>query len=116
QAFYNGIREAGQLTTIVTMGAPWFIARLQPGWESFLIGYDASPATVTAIADAIFGMSDITGKLPINISETYSRGSGLEVRRLFPQIGSPLAVGLDRKSLDDIDTIIERAIVDKAFP
>ena len=62
----------------VAMRTPYDLARY-PGSATHLCAYSIVPASVGAVADALFGQSPIGGRLPVDIPGLYPRGHGLEV-------------------------------------
>jgi beta-N-acetylhexosaminidase len=70
--------ETGTPTVTVAMRTPYDLAEY-PGSQSHLCAYSIVPASVGAVADALFGQMPIGGRLPVDIPGLYARGHGLEV-------------------------------------
>ena len=55
-------------------------------------------------------------QLPINMPGVYAFGDGVQYPQTVLAHGSPAEVGFDPKALSLVDTVIESAIQDSAFP
>jgi beta-N-acetylhexosaminidase len=64
-------------TILVSLGNPYLISQLPDVW-SYLIAWRATSVAEQAVARALAGTTPITGRLPISIPPTYSRGWGLQ--------------------------------------
>ena len=67
-------------TVTVAMRTPYDLADY-PGAATHLCSYAIVPASVGALADALFGRAPIKGHLPVDIHGLYPRGHGMEVER-----------------------------------
>jgi len=76
----DAILDSGTPTVTVAMRTPYDLADY-PRAATHLCTYAIVPASVGAIADAIFGRSPIGGRLPVDIPGLYPRGHGMEVQR-----------------------------------
>ncbi len=65
-----------QPTLLVSFGSPYLLDQA-PSVQGFLLAWAARPINEQAVAAAIAGRADISGKLPISISPTLPRGTGL---------------------------------------
>jgi beta-N-acetylhexosaminidase len=72
-----GATALARPTVLVSLGNPYLIANL-PEVGSYLIGWRANSVTEQAVARALAGLTDITGRLPISIPPDYPRGWGLQ--------------------------------------
>jgi beta-N-acetylhexosaminidase len=72
-----GATARARPTILVSLGNPYLITNL-PEVGSYLIGWRANSVTEQAVARALAGLTDITGRLPISIPPNYSRGWGLQ--------------------------------------
>ena len=52
-----------------------------PMAATHLCSYSIVPASVGAVADALFGRAPISGRLPVDIPGLYPRGHGMEVKQ-----------------------------------
>ena len=74
----EAVLEAGTPTATVAMRTPYDLADY-PASATHLCAYSIVPASVGAVADALFGREPISGRLPVDIPGLYPRGHGLEV-------------------------------------
>lgn len=65
-----------QPTVLVSLGSPYLLTQV-PHAGSYLLGWSASTIAETAIARALLGQADFTGKLPISLPPFYAVGGGL---------------------------------------
>jgi beta-N-acetylhexosaminidase len=74
----EAVLETGVPTATVAMRTPYDLADY-PRSATHLCAYSIVPASVGAVADALFGQAPIGGRLPVDIPGLYPRGHGLEV-------------------------------------
>jgi len=74
----EAVLETGTPTVTVAMRTPYDLADY-PRSATHLCSYSIVPASVDAVADAVFGRAPIGGRLPVEIPGLYPRGHGLEV-------------------------------------
>jgi len=65
-----------QRTVLVSLGSPYLISQT-PHVRSYLLGWSANVVTEWAVASALSGRSDITGRLPISLPNKFPLGYGL---------------------------------------
>ncbi len=75
----EAILETGTPAVTVAMRTPYDLADY-PASGTHLCSYSIVPASVVAVADALFGHAPIGGRLPVDIPGLYPRGHGMEVR------------------------------------
>jgi beta-N-acetylhexosaminidase len=63
-------------TIAVSFGSPYVIREL-PQLKTYLCAYGIQPVMQTAVVQAIFGETPITGKLPVTIPGLHQRGEGI---------------------------------------
>ncbi len=72
--------SANKPTVLASLGSPYLMNQL-PGYEgAYLIAWSAVTATERAVADALTGRIEITGRLPIRLGPEYPRGHGHIIR------------------------------------
>ncbi len=101
---------------LVHFGSPYALKYFD-SLETVLVAYQEDEDIQDAAAQALFGVTEINGKLPVTASEVYQVGLGL----YSPSIGvlgyaRPEYVQLSADSLMAIDTIISEMIEEKAAP
>ena len=74
----EAIIDSGTPTVTVAMRTPYDLAAY-PRSATHLCSYAIVPASVGAVADALFGHAPIGGRLPADIPGLYPRGHGMEV-------------------------------------
>jgi len=106
---------------LISFGNP-YILRQFPEIDAYFACYGRETVMQSAVIKAIFGESDISGKLPISISEEFPSGTGVEIKKsrsitgdlLWPS--TPFSAGLSPHLPDTLRNIMETAISDTAFP
>lgn len=107
---------ATQKKVVLTLfGSPYALTYFED-IPNILVAYDEDELTQELAADALFGVNDIRGKLPVSVgnfklkSGVYTHGIG----RLG--YATPEEVGMSSDSLKEIDKIVEEMIKRKAAP
>ena len=62
----------------VSYGNPYILGAF-PQLKTYLVAYGDMPSLQKASARAIFGLQDITGRLPITLPGLYPRGTGIQL-------------------------------------
>jgi beta-N-acetylhexosaminidase len=82
----SGARALGALLAVkkpivgITFGNPYLLGNF-PGLRTYVVAYGDMSSLQQAVARALFGEIDITGKLPISLPGLYPRGTGIQIRR-----------------------------------
>jgi beta-N-acetylhexosaminidase len=76
----DAVLETSTPTVTVAMRTPYDLAEY-PRSATHLCSYSIVPASVAAVADALFGQAPISGRLPVDIPGLYPRGHGMEVSK-----------------------------------
>jgi beta-glucosidase-like glycosyl hydrolase len=64
----------------LSFGNPYLAAEL-PGLTTYIAAYGDQPVMQSAVASALFGEAEISGRLPVTISGVAERGSGITRRK-----------------------------------
>jgi beta-N-acetylhexosaminidase len=90
QALSVGIPEPGAraLSSLITAKTPIigisfgnpYLLQSFPALRSYVVAYGDMPSLQQAVARALVGEIDITGKLPISLPGLYPRGTGIQVK------------------------------------
>jgi beta-N-acetylhexosaminidase len=64
----------------VSFGNPYILGAF-PNLKTYLVAYGDMSGLQRAAARSIFGMQDITGRLPISLPGLYPRGTGIQLLR-----------------------------------
>jgi beta-N-acetylhexosaminidase len=115
KAFVADLAKSGRPTIAVVFGNPYIAGDLT-GIQGILCAYSDAEVLVESSVEALFGEIDIGGKLPVRIPGAFPFGTGLALQagRLRPE--TPAAAGFDPARLQGVDSVIEEAIRDSAFP
>jgi beta-N-acetylhexosaminidase len=91
QASSVGIPDAGAraLSALIAAKAPVvgisfgnpYLLQSFPGLRTYVVAYGDMPSLQQAVARALMGEIDITGKLPISLPGLYPRGTGIQIKR-----------------------------------
>ena len=76
----KAVLATGTPTATVAMRTPYDLADY-PESATHVCSYAIVPASVGAVADALFGKAPLSGHLPVDIPGLYARGHGMEVQR-----------------------------------
>ena len=81
--------------------------------DSYLLTYGYGDLSIKAVGNALFGRSDISGRLPINLNQEYARGFGIDRDKRVSEFKKKVN---SKYNLESAISIIHRAIDDKIFP
>ena len=65
----------------ISFGNPYLLKDF-PGLRTYLVAYGDMPSLQHAVARALLGEIDVTGKLPISLPGLYPRGTGIQVKKV----------------------------------
>jgi beta-glucosidase-like glycosyl hydrolase/CubicO group peptidase (beta-lactamase class C family) len=102
-------------SALIAFGNPYIVQDL-PDTEVQLMAWSAHSSQVRNTVPALFGGSEISGRLPINIPGMYSIDDGLHLPQTTIRHDEPEVAGLSPDSLSNIDDIMNEAIFDSTFP
>lgn len=98
-------------------GSPYGLANYNLSkCSAVIVGYQDNDYTQEAMAQAIFGGSAITGKLPLSINELYPAGWGITTAKGRLGYALPQQEGFSTDSLKIVDSILNDAIKKEAMP
>jgi beta-N-acetylhexosaminidase len=64
----------------ISFGNPYLLQNF-PGLRTYIVAYGDMPSLQQAVARALLGEIDVTGRLPISLPGLYPRGTGIQLRR-----------------------------------
>ena len=101
---------------VTLFGSPYATSYFE-GVPNLIVAYEEDVLAQEAASQAIFGATDITGKMPVTASAKFPVGHGIHVPSLG-RIGfaAPEAVGLNSDTLSRIEEIVGEMIKEKAAP
>lgn len=98
-----------------TFGNPYTVRDVQNA-DVHMMAWGASALQQEAAAHALFGASQISGKLPITIPGLYKYGHGINLPHSVLRSDHPAVVSMVADTLYQIDEIMRRAIANRVFP
>lgn len=113
--FVNRLILTGAPVVMVALGNPYTVMGLEQP-HAYLAAYSTSEVSQAAAADALFGATAVTGRLPITIPDTYAFGDGIDLQQIVPRRGYAEEVGMDGRRLTAVDSLMRVAIHRRAFP
>lgn len=116
QRFLNNLLLKNKKIILVSFGSPYIVQAISKQPDVYIAAYSDSEASQKAVAQALFGFSGFTGKLPITIPGLYGFGSGIELPQVLSRRGYPEEVGMSSDELSRADSLLKSSIADKAFP
>jgi beta-N-acetylhexosaminidase len=84
--------------------------------EAIVLSYQDHALMQDLSAQAIFGGIGVKGKLPVTAGKLYPQGTGFQTEAIRLKYTIPEELGIARKNLSPIDSIISDAIKKKVFP
>lgn len=112
------IQKLARKTDVVltVFGSPYSLKYFE-NLPTILMAYSEDPINQDKAAQALLGVIDIKGKLPVSAGETLKSGMGLIISSIGRLgYGSPERVGMSSDSLKYIDKIVKEMIAKKAAP
>ena len=76
----SAVLEAKKPIVGISFGNPYLLQNF-PGLRTYIVAYGDMPSLQQAVARALMGEIDITGKLPISLPGLYPRGTGIQVKK-----------------------------------
>jgi CubicO group peptidase (beta-lactamase class C family) len=104
---------------LALFGTPYALEKLtiDNAFQGLIISYDNAPLTQNLTAQLIFGGSEVSGKLPVSISNSYALGSGYSSgERIRLRYSMPEELNIKSTFLSRIDSIALDAIAKEATP
>ncbi len=84
--------------------------------KGIIMAYENSVFSQKASADAIFGAITVSGKLPVT-TKYFKYNTGLDIHQVIRiQFVDPEFIGIQKKTLNVIDSIARNGISEKAYP
>ena len=102
-------------SVLAAFGNPYVVQDLS-NTDVQLLAWSANGNQVKSTVPALFGGSELSGRLPISIPGLYSVNHGLYLPQTAVRYDDPEVSGLSRDSLRNIDHIMNEAIFDSTFP
>jgi beta-glucosidase-like glycosyl hydrolase/CubicO group peptidase (beta-lactamase class C family) len=84
--------------------------------KALLLSYDDTPYIREYAAQALFGGIDVDGYLPVNLEGIAKIGTGFKLRKNRLGYSSPMSEDMNPQLTDRIDSLVNKAMNDGAFP
>ncbi len=99
---------------VMSFGNPYLLSQIDNNTSAYLCAYGQTPASQTAMAQALMGDQSILGKLPVSIPDTdYKLGYGL--KRDTRNFNSEKFID-SLYNFTEVDSLMEKAVADSVFP
>ncbi|MCH8486120.1 MAG: serine hydrolase [Candidatus Cyclonatronum sp.] len=115
QRFVRRIQQLGRPKVVISFSSPYVVNEI-PDADVHILSWTSLGSHSAATAAALFGASDVSGRLPISIPGLYVRGEGIEIPKTILRQDRPEAAGLSTEKLYEITRIMNRAVQDSVFP
>lgn len=100
---------------LMAFGNPYIVRDL-PDADVHMLAWSSNANQVRQTVPALFGGSEVKGKLPSSIPGFYELGAGIDLPHDALRFDRPESVGLSSLSLMEIDGIMQKAMNDSTFP
>jgi beta-glucosidase-like glycosyl hydrolase/CubicO group peptidase (beta-lactamase class C family) len=107
--------RAAKRSHLVVFGTP-YVAEDAPARSTVYLAYGDGLAEQRAAADAVTGRADVSGRTPVLVSAQIPVGSGSSRAARYPRAAAAEEVDMDGRALVRIESLLERAIDERAFP
>lgn len=114
------IDSLSKLKTVVAVffSNPYLLNALKSpeSLKAVIMSYEYSTFTQKAAAEAIFGINEVNGKLPVS-TNYFKYNTGLNTKAINRiKFVDPESIGIQKKKLNRIDSIAKWGIDEKAYP
>ncbi len=119
--FAARVRDGGTPVLLLSFGSPYLLRRA-PDVGTYLLAWGGAEPSQRAAAEALLGIGEVTGRLPISLPPFHRRGEGLRrpLAALPPMSVGPEdpaeAAGMDPAALARVDRLLRVAVADSATP
>lgn len=114
-AFLRSLDSLGKPIIVISLGNPYVVMDI-PKPMAYVCTYSDADCMQEAVAEVLFAEAPARGNLPITIPNMYAFGDGVEYPKTTLRFGVPEEAGFDSRQLSGVDTIMQHAIRDSAFP
>jgi CubicO group peptidase (beta-lactamase class C family) len=113
----QALRAAGRPLIVVSFGSPYLLRQFSDA-PVYVCAYGSAESSQRAAVGALFGEYAVGGKLPVTLPGMYPYGHGLEIpkRDMTLRAARPEDVGFRADAMAAVDSVVERAVADGAFP
>lgn len=116
QLLTQALHKQGKATILTLFGSPYALQYFGEE-DAILVAYESNTKAQLAAAEALFGGIPVTGRLPVTASPQFPEGRGYIIRKATRfGFSRPEQVGLESRTLAQIDDIAKTYINKKAMP
>jgi beta-glucosidase-like glycosyl hydrolase/CubicO group peptidase (beta-lactamase class C family) len=113
--FINQLNKKEKIV-LVSFGIPYNLQYF-PNMEHLVVGYQDTKINQEKAAQLLFGVFTNTAQLPVQISEEYAKGTGINIdQRNLLHYQYPEASGYNSDEFKRLDKIVNKALKQKAMP
>lgn len=115
----KAVKAGGDRVALVFFIKPYSLAPFKKainGCPTVLEAYETHQYAQEYAAQALFGGSDVTGRIPVTVEGVANAGTGVTVMASRIGYGLPEEVGLDERLVEQVDSIANLAVQEGAFP
>jgi len=113
--FVQRLKNLNKPTALVSFSSPYVISEV-PEADVHMLAWTSLGSHSEAAAAALFGASEVNGRLPITIPGMYERGEGKQIRKTILRRDQPEVAGLSSERLYEVNRIMNTAVQDSVFP
>jgi len=113
--FIKKVINLSKPTVLAAYGNPYVVKDI-PDTDAHIMAWSSNPTQIEASVSAMFGASEVSGKMPISIPDMYDIGDGISLEKTILRRDAPETAGLQRDSLRKINRLMNQAISDSVFP
>lgn len=113
RAFVNQLLAAAKPTVVLAFGSPYLIERF-PNAKTWLAEFSVNDVSQRAAVRALFGQSEIGGKIQVTVPGTAKIGDGMHLAA-NPMTLQPAPAATTNRLKPAFD-LLDRAVADGAFP
>ncbi|MFA8299739.1 MAG: glycoside hydrolase family 3 N-terminal domain-containing protein, partial [Hyphomicrobiales bacterium] len=117
-AFINQLRKDTKAKIILDVfAAPYVLSDINPDhFDAILMSYQEKVDAQLASAQIIFGGLPALGHLPVNVSESFKLGQGIETKKIRIAYEASNSTVLHPEYLAKVDSILLNGLKIKAYP
>jgi beta-N-acetylhexosaminidase len=108
---------SGRPVILISFGSPYLL-RQAPQVPVYVCAFSSAESSQRAAVAALFGEYAVGGRLPVTLPGLYSMGYGLSIprREMKLRVAAPQEAGFRPEGLKEVDGVLDRAVVARAFP
>lgn len=115
QQFVRRIEQLGKPKVLISFSSPYVVSEVANA-DVHMVAWTSLGSHPAATAAALFGASEVAGRLPISIPGLYSRGEGISIPKTILRQDRPEIAGLSSEKLYEVTRIMNQAVQDSVFP